>query len=116
MAKKKGNEGWLMAGGVVAGLGLLYLLQTGLGKEKNSALIPDTIEDRIDSLVAELNNRFGKRWMNLGAGVLKYYLRNALPAPLVSLVDIVARVENMSKGWMTGYDKRQLAVQLAGTR
>jgi len=113
MAKKKGNDGWWIAGLLVAGLGLLYYAQTGLGKENDSALIPNTLEGKVDALIAALNNRFGERWVDFGVGVLKYYLQSTLPASLVTLVDIVATVENMSKGRMTSYEKQQLAVQMA---
>lgn len=113
MAKKIGNEGWWIAGLVVAGLGLLYYAQTGLGKENDSALIPNTLEGKIDALIDALNKRFDKRWVDRGVGVLKYSLHQVLPAELITLVDVVATVENLSKGWMTGAEKKQLAVQLA---
>ncbi|SRR6266404_6142167 len=118
MAKKKGNDGWWIAALFAAvGVGLLYYAQTGQGEENDSALIPNSLEGKIDALVAELNNRFGKQWVDVGIGVLKYYLQNALPASLVTLVDVVAAVENMSKrSQMTSYDKQQLAVQMARAR
>jgi hypothetical protein len=112
MAKNKGNDGWWIAGLVVGGLALLYYLQTGLDNE-NSALIPDTIEGKIDSLVKRLNNTFGKQWIDLGVWYLKSQLENALPPNLVGLIDVVAQVENMSKHRpMRGDEKRQLAVQI----
>jgi hypothetical protein len=112
MAKNKGNDGWWIAGLVVGGLALLYYLQTGLDNE-NSALIPDTIEGKIDSLVKRLNNTFGKKWIDLGVWYLKSQLENALPANLVGLIDVVAQVENMSKHRpMRSDEKRQLAVQI----
>ena len=117
MTKKKGNEGWLIAGLLVAGLGLLYYVQTGFGKQNDSALLPNTIEGKIDALIAALNNRFGKRWVDLGVAALKYYLQNALPASLVTLVDVVAAVENVSEqNPMTSYDKQRLSFQMARTR
>ncbi len=117
MTKKKGNEGWLIAGLLVAGLGLLYYVQTGVGKQNDSALLPNTLEGKIDALIAALNDRFGKRWVDLGVAALKYYLQNALPASLVTLVDVVAAVENMSeRSPMTSSDKQRLAVQMTRTR
>lgn len=112
MAKKKGNDGWWIVGLLAVG-GLLYYTQTGLGKEKDSALLPNTLEGKIDALVTELNDRFGKQWVHVGVGVLRYYIQNTLPASFVGLVNIVATVENASKGWMTGPAKQQLAVQMA---
>ncbi|MEK6335593.1 MAG: hypothetical protein AABM67_11635 [Acidobacteriota bacterium] len=77
MAKKKNNDGWWIAGLVVAGLGLLYYAQTGPGKENDSALIPNTLEGKIDALIDALNERFGKRWVDRGVNFLKYSLQNA---------------------------------------
>jgi hypothetical protein len=117
MAKKQGNEGWLIASLLVAGLGLLYYVQTGFGKQNDSTLIPNTLEGKIDALITGLNNRFGKRWVDLSVTALKYQLHNTLPASLVILVDVVAEVENMSKrNSMSSYAKRQLAVQMARAR
>jgi len=112
MAKKNGNEEWWFASLVVGGLALLYYLKTGLGKE-NSVLMPDSLEGKIDALVERLNETFGKRWIDLGLWYLKSQLQNALPVALVSLIDVVAQVENMSKHRpMWGYEKQQLAVQI----
>jgi hypothetical protein len=117
MAKKKGNEDWWIAGLLVAGgLALLYYAQTGVGKENDSALIPNSLEGKIDALIAALNERFGKHWLDFGVVVLKRNLQSTLPTSLVSLVNIVATVENMAKGRMTSYEKQQLAVQMAGGR
>jgi len=117
MAKKKGNDGWWIAGLVIGGLGLLYYLQTGIGKENDSLLIPNTFDGKIHSLIAVLNSRFGKRWVDFGVSVLKYSLQKTLPASLVGLVGIVAAVENMSEhSWMSSHDKQQLAVQMAQAR
>ncbi len=114
MAKKTGNDGWWIAGLLIAGgLGLLYYAQTGLGEENDSALIPNTLEGRIDAVISALNNRFGKRWVDFGVVVLKHNLQSTLPTSVVTLVNIVATVENMSKGLMRSYEKQQLAVQMA---
>ena len=97
---------------MVAG-GFLYYTQTGVGEENDSALIPNSLEGKIDALVTALNNRFGKGWVDVGISVLKYYVQGTLPTSFVNLVDIVAMVENTSKGWRTGHEKQQLAVQMA---
>jgi hypothetical protein len=113
MAKKNTAGGWWVLFAAV-GVGLLYYAQTGLGQENNSKLIPDSLEGKIDALVAELNRMFGRRWVDRGVAVLKFYLQNTLPAPLVALVHIVAEVENISKlNPMSGNDKRKLAVRMA---
>ena len=84
------------------------------GKENDSALIPNSLEGKIDALITALNNRFGKRWVDFGVGLLKHHLHSALPPSLVTLVDVAAAVENMSKrSPMTSYDKQQLAIQMA---
>lgn len=118
MAKKMGNDGWgWIAGLLVVAVGLMYYARTGLGKENNSALIPETLEGKIDALIAALNERFGKRWVDSGLGVLKYYVQSILPASFVTLVDVVATVENMSKGRMTtGYEKQRMAAQMVRAR
>ena len=115
MAKKKGNEGWLIAAvGLGVGLLFLYYRETGLGKENNAALIPDTIEDEVDNLVSALNDKFGKAWVNVGLAVVTRYVQNALPASYVALVGVVIQVENISKHrFMTSYEKQQLAIQMA---
>jgi hypothetical protein len=118
MAKKKDFEGWLV-GAACVGVGLLFLYYagTGLGNENDAALIPNTLEDEIDELIAALNNRFGKDWVEFGLKTLEDYPRNALPASLVAFVAVVVEVENSSKRrLMTSYDKQQLAVQFARAR
>lgn len=116
MATKRGNDGWLVVGLVIVGSLGLYYLQTGFGKN-DSAFIPDTLEGRIDALITRLNNRFGKDWVNVGVRALKYSLQNQLPAPLVTLIDVVATVENASKRRLiSGDEKRRLAVRLASIR
>jgi hypothetical protein len=113
MTRKSNNEGWWIAGLLLAGLGLYYL-QTGLGTQNDAVLVPNTLEGKIDTLVAALNERFGKDWVNVGLNLLKHSLQNELPSPLVNLIGVVALVENTSKGrWMTSSDKRQLAVKMA---
>jgi hypothetical protein len=47
VAKKTNFEGWLItAVGIGLGLAFLYYTQTGLGKENDAALIPNTPEER----------------------------------------------------------------------
>jgi len=66
----------------------------------------------IIAALSALNQRFGKRWIDLGIDALKYYLQNTLPAPLVKLIDTVSLVALISRRIpMTSYAKQQLAVQ-----
>lgn len=115
MARRKNDDGWWIALGLTAiGAALLYYVQTGVGKENDAALIPNSLEGKIDSLVATLNQTFGKRWVDLGLYQLKSSLQKTLPAPLVKLIDVVSSVELISRGIpMTSYAKQQLAVQKA---
>ena len=114
---KKNRDDWWLAGLVLVGVGVLYYIQTGMGKERDSTLLPNTLEGKIDVLIAVLNQRFGKRWVDYGVGVLSDYLQKTLPGSLVVLVDLVASVENISKrNAMTSYQKQQLAVQMASRR
>jgi hypothetical protein len=113
MAKKEDNDRWWIAGLILVGGAALYYLQTGLGKQNDSTFLPNTLEMRIDSLISALNDRFGKRWIDLGVAFLKYNLQHALPAAVVTLIDVVAKVETTSKSrLMTSCEKRQLAVQM----
>lgn len=116
MAKRKGNEGWLVAGLIVAGLRLLYL-QTGFGKQNDSVALPNTLEDQIDALVAALNDRFGERWVGQGAAALEYQLQSVLPPSLLALVGVVVAVEALSKqNPLRSDEKQRLAGQMARTR
>lgn len=115
MAKKSNFDGWLISAAVVGlGLAFLYYARTGLERENDAALLPNSLEEQIDMLVGALNERFGKAWVGIGLRVLEHYVQGALPASLVALVGVIAEVENISKRrFMTSYDKRQLAVEMA---
>lgn len=95
------------------GAGLFYYLRAGLGK-KDSALIPESIEARIDKVVETLNQKFGKRWVNRGVSTLQAGLAVVLPTPLVGLIELVHRVEHLAEqnGWKSS-EKRAHAVQMA---
>lgn len=114
MSKGKGGggEGWWL----FAGLGLLaltvYYSETGR-EENNSALIPDSIEGRIDFVVAVLSERFTRRWVDVGFAALKSYFDKTYPA-VAKLVNVVVQVEHLSKGQpMSSYDKQQTAMRMA---
>lgn len=81
----------------VAGLAAaLYYLKAGAG-EADAALIPNAIEDRIDRVVAALNQRFGKQWVDRRLGELQTAISASLPAPLLGLVNVVYQVERAGR-------------------
>jgi hypothetical protein len=114
MGKRKGNdgEGWLLVGlGLLILVGVVYYSETGQG-ENDSALIPNSLEGRIDFAVAALNKQFGKQWIDAGFAELKSYLEKTHPA-VAALVDVVVRVELMSKSQqMSPTAKQQAAVRM----
>jgi hypothetical protein len=121
MGRKKGNDG---VGELIAILGLvavgiaLYYDRAGRGEENDAALIPNTVEGKIDFLVGKLNERFTKQWVNQSFDVLRAYLERAYPS-IAALVGAVYWVEQMSKGQfvrVSGYAKQQAAVQKAFAR
>jgi hypothetical protein len=70
--------------------------------------------NREESPVAELNKRFGKRWVDWGIDALMSHLQKVLPAQVVALVGVVSAVELASRRTpMTSYAKQQAAVQMA---
>mgnify|MGYP000862506166 CR=1 FL=1 len=86
---------------VVAMAGLaaaLYYLKAGVG-EADAAFIPNTIEGRIDRVVAALNQRFGKEWVSRRLSELTAAIQAALPAPLVGFVDVVYQAEQFGKAY-----------------
>lgn len=114
MGRRK-SDGNKVLGFLLIGLGAvcLYYLKAGTGQGNNAALLPDSLEDRIDRLVDTLNAKVGKNWGNWGAAFLKSYLQNVLPPTVVALVDVVYAVEQEGKRTrMTGQAKRQLAAAL----
>jgi hypothetical protein len=114
MAKKGGNDGLILLLLALAGGAALYYIQAGRGEENDAALIPNNLEGQIDRVVAELNKRFGKRWVDRGMDVLVSHLQKVLPPHVVALVGIVSAVELESRRRpMTSYDKQQAAVQRA---
>lgn len=117
MAKKK-NDDWLkvllfIGGGAL----LLYYAQAGRGEENNAALIPDSLEDNIDRVVARLNGRFGQAWVDRSLDVLSSYLKTVLPSNVVVLVSIISQVELRARQMqMTSFQKQQAAVYQARLR
>lgn len=118
MGQRK-SDGDKFFGLVLLALGAvtLYYLKVGSDRENNAALIPDSLEDRIDRVVGALKARFGKNWGDWGAETLKSYLQNTLPRPLVALVNVVSTVEQEARHiHMTSHTKQQRAVTIATAR
>jgi hypothetical protein len=94
---KGGGDDWgtffLILGIGLGGLGLYYL--TAGREEKNAALIPDRLEDQIDLVVKELNEKFGPGWVNFGLNALEGYMKSILPWQVVGLVNVIYQVEQL---------------------
>jgi len=112
MAKRGGGDGWILALGAVAVMGLLYAYaQTGKG-ENNSPLIPDSIEDRIDRVVSALNQTFGSWWVDRGFDAVRAYVERTMPE-VAWLVNALFRVEQeYSHIRNAGRIKKQAALRL----
>lgn len=97
MAKSNPNPTpWILGGlGLVAAL--LYYLKEGAGSENDAALIPNSIEAKLDRIVDALNQRFGRQWVNQGLARLEQGLTGFLPAPLVAMVEVVHKTEQWAK-------------------
>lgn len=103
-----------VGGGLVGlvGCAALYYLMAGAGSEKNAALIPDSIEARLDTVVDALNDQFGKQWVDFGIAVLQAGLAKILPPALVALVAAVYKSEQAY--WRhSGACKRRHAIRFA---
>lgn len=103
--------GWGL--GVLAAGTVLYLA-SGKG-QKNSPVIPDSIENHIDSAIAVLNQRFGHAWVDNGLATLDEVLRTILPSSVVGLLDAIVAVERQVQQLeaagrlVTGTQKRAMA-------
>ena len=117
MAKKK-NDDWLKVLLFIGGGALvLYYAHAGRGEENNAAFLPDSLEDRVDRLVARLNGRFGQAWVDRSLDVLSFYLKTVLPSNVVTLVSVIHQVELRSRQvQMTSFQKQQAAVNQARRR
>lgn len=114
MAKKGGGDGgWALLGLLLAAVGLIYL-KTGRG-EDDSSLIPNTLEGKIDLVVAALNQRFGHQWVNLGLDILQAHIERTVPQ-VAALVNAVYSAEQAYRHIpKAGYAKKQAAIRMALT-
>jgi hypothetical protein len=114
MAKKGEGNWWeplLWIGGCAL---FLLVVKVATDEEKSGKPVPADPGGRIDLIVEKLNARFGKGWVTVGLNALRAYLEQTLPKDVVTLVNVVYGVEQLSGNgfWpMTGPDKRQAAVQ-----
>lgn len=102
---------------LLLGVGAVAYVYTKSGRgEQNAILIPDSLEGKIDLVVAALNERFGHDWVNAGLDTLQSYLRGSLPPEVIVVADAVIAVEQTSRYLpIKGPAKRQYAVrQLRG--
>jgi len=113
MAKKRGDD-WLKALLLIAGGALaLYVVKVATDEEKIGASVPADPGGQIDFTVQELNQQFGKQWVQFALSVLQSYLEKKLPKPVVGLVNVVYAVEQQSIYTpMTGYEKKQAALKM----
>lgn len=110
----KNEKAALATAGILGGGLLLAWLVTGVGKEKNSPLVPDAIEDHLDAAVEHLNRRFGRRWVNMGLHALQRGLESILPSWVVGLVH-AAEVHGTQNGF-SGSQKKAYAAGLYWTQ
>ena len=109
---KRGGDDWLKALVWIAGLGIgLYLVKVATDEEKSGASVPADPGGQIDLIVQELNQQYGKQWVQFGLSEIQSYLEKKLPKPVVGLVNVVYAVEQQSP-YMSGYDKKQAALKM----
>lgn len=94
------TKGILGAIGVGAAIGLGVYLLTGR-RDKDSPFIPDFVEESIDKVVASLDRRFGKQWVDMGLDVIERYLTGQFPATLASYAKVIFDSELVGRreGW-----------------
>ena len=114
MAKRGGDDGWVLGALLLAGVGTLVYAYTKSGRgENNSPLILDAIEDPIDRVVAALNQIVGRNWVNYGLDYLQARIERTMPgvAGLVNAVLWAEQAYRQTPG--AGSAKKQAALRLA---
>lgn len=115
MAKRGGNDPWIIGLGAIVVGGLLYYSYAGKGKD-NALLIPDALENRIDRVIDTLNRAFGQRWVNAGISALQAHIVRTMPG-VAGLVNAVYRAELQYRQYANaGAAKKQAALGYAGSR
>jgi hypothetical protein len=112
MAKRGGDEKWMIGLGAAFVGVFLYYSYAGKGKD-NALLIPDALENRLDHLVDALNRAFGQSWVNAGMSTLQTHIAHTMPG-LAGLVNAVYRAELQYRQYAkAGARKRQAAIGYA---
>jgi len=113
---KRSSDDWLKPLlWIVGGAFALYIVKVATDEENSGAAVPADPAGRIDLIVQELNNHFGKQWVQFALSVLQSYLEKSLPKPVVGLVNVIYAVEQQSTYMpipMSGYDKKQAALRM----
>lgn len=110
MAKRGGGDaGTALL--LISSVALLAYLVGGRGKA-NSPLLPDHIEDRIDRVVAALNQMFGKYWVTVALNVLQRQIELAMPGA-AAVVNAVYRAERYYVGQAGAAKKKKQAAKRA---
>lgn len=113
MARRGGGGSDALSVLLLTGLAALTLIYLRTGRaQTNSPLLPDSIEDRIDRVVAALNGAFGPAWVNFGLNALQAQIERTMPGVAV-LVGAVYRVEQAyGRAPRAGAIKKQAALRL----
>jgi hypothetical protein len=110
-AKGGGNGGWGFLGGILVVVGLIYL-KTGRG-ENDAPLIPNSLEGKIDLVVAALNQQFGHQWVGVALDALQAHIERTVPQ-VAALVNAVQAAEKAYRNIPNaGSAKKQYALQIA---
>jgi len=113
MAKRGGDDGWVLGALLVAGVGALVYAYAKSGRgENNSPVIVDAIEDPIDRVVAALNQLVGRNWVNYGLDYLQARIERTMPG-VAGLVNVVLWAEQAHRQFPgSGAAKKQAALRL----
>jgi hypothetical protein len=114
MAKTGGDNAWKILVTGVLFLGAFWYLDymnSGEG-ENNSPYVPDAIENRLDRVVAALNQQFGKYWVNTALFFLQRQIELAFPGA-AALVSAAHWAERNHAG-QPGFIKKQAALRMLG--
>jgi hypothetical protein len=111
---RKGDDTWKVLGAGALFLGAFWYLaylKSGKG-ENNSPFVPDAIENRLDHVVAALNQQFGQYWVNTALSFLQRHIELAFPGT-AALVNAAHWAERNHAG-QPGFVKKQAALRMLG--